>query len=443
MAEYDFDSRQLEIARKRKLAEILLSQQQPMRGQMTGRFYVPASPLQGLSNLSNTYFANKANSEADAQEQQLATDRRQALANTLSKASQLEMGTPDQQVNNNPMQPNVYPTKTIPGQAPSLQSAVNEYMKNPDTQQFGMQMMGKMTDRQTQIEAKKTELEIAQQNRLAMQSNSLENARLIASMNNSTKRDVAGLTPISSSAKTNEGEIDINKVKPSDLEAAYRYQNDGTLPPNMGRGSQGAVHSEQIRSITAQINKNLGLDPSDLRTNQLLFKANGGALMNLAKRNSQVGVNEKQFNFHADQAEILSKQVDRGNIPVINSWINNRGRDMTNNPKLLAFDLEIKSLVNEYAQIASGSMSGPSTDSEKQKAEGLLSAQQTPEGFMSVLNQMRKGAVNRMQNYEDETTSTISKMKSGQAKPAATSNATGTLSEDQKAELQALMKKHL
>lgn len=222
-------------------------------------------------------------------------------------------------------------------------------------------------------------------------------------------------------AATQPGEqIDIAKVSAADLEAGYRYFSDGTLPPNMGRGTQGTAQSTRIRSIAAQISQNLGISPEEARANQLAFKGSASALTPLLRREAQIGANVKNFDFNAGQVAQLSQKVDRTGVPVVNAWLNAGRRSVAGNPDVSAFDVAVKTTVNEFAQIVSGTTAGATTEGEKQKAEKLLSAAQTPAQITSVLNQMKIESQNRMKSFADQKREVLGNMRAGGAsKPEA------------------------
>lgn len=207
--------------------------------------------------------------------------------------------------------------------------------------------------------------------------------------------------------------IDLAKVSPADLEAGYRYFSDGTLPPNMGRGNQGAAQATHLRDIAAEISKSLGVSPDEVRANQLAFKGSGSALMGLMKREAGVGANVRNFDFNSDQALQLSDKVDRTGTPIVNAWINAGRRKVSGNPEISAFDVAIKTTVNEFAQIVSGTTAGATTEGEKKKAEDLLNAQQTPAQIKSVINQMRVESQNRMKSFADQKSEVLRNMRGG------------------------------
>lgn len=84
------------IARRRKIAEMMLaqSQEQIPANQMAGQVVAPVSWTQGLAKLANAYIANKQNEDADKAEQGLANKRQQMVADQLAKIQQLSQGSP-------------------------------------------------------------------------------------------------------------------------------------------------------------------------------------------------------------------------------------------------------------------------------------------------------------------------------------------------------------
>lgn len=237
--------------------------------------------------------------------------------------------------------------------------------------------------------------------------------------------------PNVSKATVSSGPLDITKESPADVQAGWRYLQDGTLPPNMGRGIQGTAQATKIRNIAAQLAQQEGIAPEDMRTGQYAFKGSGTALSNIQKREAMIGTNEKNFNYNADQVLKLSSKVDRTGVPVINGWLNAGRRSVAGNPELSAFDTAVKTTVNEFAQIVSGTTSGASTEGEKAKAEALLNAQQTPEQILSVINQMRTETQNRMKSFKV------------QKKELRTDMGGKKETSDIDAEYEALKKKHL
>jgi hypothetical protein len=102
---------------------------------------------------------------------------------------------------------------------------------------------------------------------------------------------------------------------------AWRYLTDGTLPPNMGRGQQGAAQATKIRNRSAELAKEMGMAPDEIRFAQLTNKTGIQALGQLSRARAQILQFEKTANMNSDLALEASEKVDRTGLPVINRWI--------------------------------------------------------------------------------------------------------------------------
>lgn len=204
------------------------------------------------------------------------------------------------------------------------------------------------------------------------------------------------------------------------INAATRYNMDGTLPPNMGRGAQGARQTSAILNEAARQAAARGDSPEAQRIAQLANKASAQAMGQLEKQATMVGAFEKNFNKNADIALELSQKVDRTGVPILNKWINAGKRSIAGDPDISAFDASVKATVNEYAKIVSGSTGSAATaEGEIKKIEGLLNAAQTPQQVASVLSLMKRETQNRMSGFEEQRQELRSSMiRPGSARPA-------------------------
>ncbi len=191
--------------------------------------------------------------------------------------------------------------------------------------------------------------------------------------------------------------------------AAGRYLLDGTLPTNLGRGTQGATNTTRILNRAAEIAAQRGDTPEAQRISQLAAKASTAALTDLSKRQAQVGAFERTFSRNADLVESISAKVDRTGVPIVNKWIQAGKRAVMGDPDIVAFDAAIKGAANEYTKIVSGAMGNTAlAEGEIKKIENLLSAAQTPEQVRNVLNTMRIETQNRMKGFAEEKASLMS-----------------------------------
>jgi hypothetical protein len=191
--------------------------------------------------------------------------------------------------------------------------------------------------------------------------------------------------------------------KESVINAAARYNTDGTLPPNLGRGTQGPRQTAQILNEAARQAAERGDTPQAQRIAQLANKASSAALTKVTTQEAQVGAFEKNFNKNADLAIDASSKVDRTGVPIVNKWINAGKRAVTGDPDLAVFDTAVKATVNEYSKIVSGATGNQAaTDGEIKHINELLNAAQKPEQVVAVINFMKKETGNRMTSFADQ-----------------------------------------
>jgi hypothetical protein len=185
--------------------------------------------------------------------------------------------------------------------------------------------------------------------------------------------------------------------------AAQRYRIDGTLPTNLGRGTQGSKNTIAILNEAAQLAKDSGDSGEEQRIRQLANKASTQALGQLSKQEAMVGAFEKNFNKNADLAIEQSKKVDRTGVPVINRWLLAGKKNIAGDPDVAVLDTAIKASVNEYTKIISGAMGNAAmAEGEIKKVEGLLSSASTDRQVIAVLNFMKKETGNRMTSFADQ-----------------------------------------
>jgi len=230
---------------------------------------------------------------------------------------------------------------------------------------------------------------------------------------------VAGLKPDGTPA---EGGGLLNQQ--SIINAATRYNIDGTLPPNLGRGTQGVRQTSEILNEAARQAAERGDTPEAQRIAQIANKASSAALGKLQTQQTMLGAFEKNFNKNADIALELSQKVDRTGVPILNKWINAGKRSVAGDPDIAAFDANIKATVNEYAKIVGGGTGSSATaQGEIAKIEGLLSAAQTKEQVASVIGLMKRETANRMSSFEDEKAQLRDSMVKPRAQAATTATA--------------------
>jgi len=197
--------------------------------------------------------------------------------------------------------------------------------------------------------------------------------------------------------------------------AAARYNLDGTMPTNVGRGAQGARDLRKIQNRAAELA--LGTDPTQLRINQMDAKSAGSALTQTTKAHTMAGSFEQTANMNADLALSLSKKNDRTGIPLLNAGLQ-AWRVGTGSEDALKFADANETFVNEYAKIMSGGTgNGPTSDSARAHAHDLLSTKYTPEQYEGAVRLLQQEMKNRMKSYEDAETGLKARL-AGKASPA-------------------------
>jgi hypothetical protein len=197
-------------------------------------------------------------------------------------------------------------------------------------------------------------------------------------------------------------------------QAAQRYRIDGTLPPNMGRGTQGYANTAKILNRAAAIAREQGDTAEESRIKQIAGRATSGALLQISKQSALVASFERTLQKNADLALTLSDKVDRTGSPAINKWLLAGKKTIAGDADVAAFDLAVKTVVNEYAKIVSSATAGGqnTAEGEIKKINDLLSSAQTKEQFKAVMNIIRQETGNRMKSFDDEKKSLTGSLKS-------------------------------
>ena len=178
---------------------------------------------------------------------------------------------------------------------------------------------------------------------------------------------------------------------------AWRYLTDGTLPPNMGRGMQGAAQATKIRNESARLAKEMGMTPDEIRMAQLTNKAQVGAIGQLARAKAQILQFEKTASYNADLALEASKDVWRTGSPLFNKPVQWIRENATGDPKALVFNAATETFVSEYARVMSGGYgAAQTTEGAQQRAHKLLNTSHTDAQFGDVIKQLKREMENRV-----------------------------------------------
>lgn len=222
--------------------------------------------------------------------------------------------------------------------------------------------------------------------------------------------------------------------------AAEKYNATGQLP-TFGFGKAAAALRTQILQRAAHMAKEKGKSGVEVAADAASFKAGQSALSQLQRSEAMVGAFEKNFNMNADLALQISGQVGRTGVPVLNRWLLAGKKSIAGDPDVANFDVAMKSVVNEYTKIISGSMGNTvMAEGEIKKVENLLNSAQTPEQVKSVIAFMKKETGNRMKGFEEKRKEIMKGLsgKPDDAKSPAQTKDSGTTRVSSDAEYAAL-----
>lgn len=140
----DYDVQSQQVARSRKLAELLQQQamQQEDPNQVVAGRVVRQSPLNGLAKMAQMLAANKMQTDADAKQQAIGEQQRADFSDTAQKYAAALRGTPEQ-VKDMPAGQEGPPELIAPAVPGNRQAALDIAMqsRSPMWQQMGMQQM--------------------------------------------------------------------------------------------------------------------------------------------------------------------------------------------------------------------------------------------------------------------------------------------------------------
>lgn len=195
---------------------------------------------------------------------------------------------------------------------------------------------------------------------------------------------------------------------------SWRYLTDGTLPPNMGRGAQGAAQATKIRNESSRLAKEMGMTPDEIRFQQLNNKTGVQAIGQLAKARAQILQFEKTANLNSDLALEASEKVDRTGVPVVNRWIQAGRTNIAGDVEAQKFHAATETFVAEYAKVMGGGYgAAATTEGAQQRAHTLLNTANTKEQFRGVVGQLKREMDNRVKALNSQMDEERQRLRSG------------------------------
>jgi hypothetical protein len=215
-------------------------------------------------------------------------------------------------------------------------------------------------------------------------------------------------------AKKNAG-VDAIRISDEAVDqAARRYAFDGTMPPNLGRGTQGEATKVKILNRAADLAKARGDDGTSTRLNQVANKTMTQALGQLEKNKGNILAFERTALANADLVIRESEATERPtDIPAIDRWIQAGKKTVGGDVQVARLDTAVRSFVNEYAKVVTTVTGGGVTsDTARREIDELIKAAQTKEQIRGVVSLMKEEMSNRRAGYEGEIKSLVDGMRS-------------------------------
>lgn len=185
--------------------------------------------------------------------------------------------------------------------------------------------------------------------------------------------------------------------------AAERYRIDRTLPPNMGRGAQGALEIKRVLNRAAEMAAQDGLTAEEQSLRQIANKASAQGLGQISRQEATLGAFEKNAVSNADLALQASEKVDRTGIPVFNRWLQAGRTAITGDEDARVFNAANSTFVSEYAKVMSGGTgAAATTEGATHRAQDLLNTADTKEAYRKVIGQLKLEMRNRMTGFAQQ-----------------------------------------
>lgn len=205
--------------------------------------------------------------------------------------------------------------------------------------------------------------------------------------------------------------------------AAARYNIDGTLPTNLGRGNQGAANTVSILNRAAEKAKEAGNDPEASRIRQIANKASTTALGALSKDLAAIGPFHDMLNTNAKIAVDLAKKIssDRTGSQFVNKPITWLQANAADNPDIAEYLFQMQVVKTEGARILNNPrLVGQLTDSARHEMGDVINGNMPLGQTERVLKRMMADGDNRVNAITKQRDVLLRGMRStsGTATPA-------------------------
>ena len=189
-------------------------------------------------------------------------------------------------------------------------------------------------------------------------------------------------------------ETDVTLSPEAITNAAARYNVDGTLP-TLGMGKKSALQKANILNQSALLSA--GVDPTDLRVNQIDNKSKSGALLQNSKDIAAIIPYKEMLDKNADIAIELSKKVMMTDSRLANKTLNWVKQNAADNPDTAEYLAQIVFVQTEAARVLNNPrLVGQLTDSARQEMEKVINGDMPLNATERVLTRIKKDGENRV-----------------------------------------------
>lgn len=148
-----------------------------------------------------------------------------------------------------------------------------------------------------------------------------------------------------------EAKLPPSLMTPQSLDtAADTFRMTGKLPPNMGRGTQGAMEATMIRNRAAEREQDAGGDPADWANRWQQFGTRAAGLRTLENRAAGLTIAENEARALVPRVRELISKVNRTRFPDLNSLLI-AARNKTGSEEEIKLGIAIGSLIPVYARV--------------------------------------------------------------------------------------------
>jgi hypothetical protein len=190
--------------------------------------------------------------------------------------------------------------------------------------------------------------------------------------------------------------------------AGQSYALEGKVP-SAGMASA-PMRMKQKNAIEAAGNAQAEAAGTTLPVLRAEYRASGRSLGKQTEIYNMTAAAANSANDFIDLAIQTGSKLQRGQAPKVNRFVNWVRGELTGNPTLSAFEVNIYAAARDYAKVTSGSAASIAglTDTAQREAGKLINAAQNPQMFLAATEQM-KNDMNVIQDNQEKQIASVSR----------------------------------